>query len=131
VFADAGKPPPNEAELAELWEVDAVSWIRNLRTDTLELMRTLKESGKKIGILSNMAPEFHERLFVPRAAQYRALADVEVISGLVKMYKPERQIYDLTASLLGLPPERLLFLDDTPSNVEAARRYGWQSEIYE
>ena len=97
---------------------------------TLELMRRLKAVGKKVGILSNMSPDFHERLFVPRAAAYRALADAEVISGLVKLYKPEKPIYDLTARRMGLPPERLLFVDDTPSNVEAARRYGWQSETY-
>ncbi len=131
IFADAGLPPPDEASLAELWEVDAVAWIRELRPETLVLMRRLKESGKRIGILSNMAPDFFDRLFVPRAAAYRALADAEVISGLVKLYKPERPIFDLTARLMGLPPERLLFLDDTPANVDAARRYGWQGAVYD
>ena len=74
-----------------------------------------------------------ERLVVeskPLAALREALADAEVISGLVNLYKPEKPIYDLAAQRMGLPPERLLFLDDTPSNVDAARSYGWQSEIY-
>ena len=93
-------------------------------------MRRLKASGKKLGVLSNMSPDFHERLFVPRASAYRALVDAEVISGLENLYKPERPIYDLAATRMELPPERLLFVDDTPSNVEAARRYGWQSEVY-
>ena len=93
-------------------------------------MRMLKAQGKKLGILSNMSPDFHDRLFVPRAAEYRALADVEVISGLEKLYKPERPIYDLTQRRMGLSPERLLFLDDTPVNVNAARSYGWQAEVY-
>ena len=31
---------------------------------------------------------------------------------------------------MGLSPERLLFLDDTPVNVNAARSYGWQAEVY-
>ena len=130
IFVDAGSPPPDAATLVDLWELDAVGWIRDLRPDTLELMRRLKADGTKIGILSNMSPDFHERLFVPRAAAYRALVDVEVISGLVKLYKPEKPIYDLTAQRMGLPPERLLFLDDMSPNVEAARRYGWQSEVY-
>ena len=130
IFTDAGCPPPDAATLADLWELDAVGWIRELRPDTLELMRRLKENGKKIGILSNMSPDFHDRLFVPRAAAYRALADAEVISGLVKLYKPEQPIYDLTARRMGLQPERLLFLDDMLPNVEAARRYGWNSEVY-
>ena len=129
IFADAGVEI-SAADLEELWEIDAVGWIRNLRPETLDLMRMLKAQGKKLGILSNMSPDFHDRLFVPRAADYRALADVEVISGLEKLYKPERPIYDLTQRRMGLSPERLLFLDDTPVNVTAARSYGWQAEVY-
>ena len=129
IFADAGVEI-SAADLEELWEIDAVGWIRNLRPETLDLMRMLKAQGKKLGILSNMSPDFYDRLFVPRAADYRALADVEVISGLEKLYKPERPIYDLTQRRMGLSPERLLFLDDTPVNVHAARSYGWQAEVY-
>lgn len=129
IFADNGKTI-SPAIVDELWKIDAEAWIRDLRTDTLEFMRTLKKAGKKIGILSNMSPDFHERLFVPRAAEYRALADVEVISGLEKLYKPEKPIYDLAASRMGLPPSRLVFFDDTPRNVLAARSYGWHAEVY-
>ena len=129
IFADAGVEI-SAADLEELWEIDAVGWIRNLRPETLDLMRMLKAQGKKLGILSNMSPDFYDRLYVPRAADYRALADVEVISGLEKLYKPERPIYDLTQRRMGLSPERLLFLDDTPVNVNAARSYGWQAEVY-
>lgn len=118
------------AVLADLWEIDAVGWIRDLREDTLGFMRELKGAGFRIGILSNMSPDFHEKLFVPRAAAYRALADAEVISGLEKLYKPERPIYDLAESRMGIPAARLLFLDDTPSNVAAARSYGWRAELY-
>jgi len=129
VFADAGLSL-DPADVEALWEIDAVGWIRDLRPETLELMRRLKGLGKKIGILTNMSDDFYERLFVPRAAAYRVLADAEVVSGLERLYKPERPIYDLMARRLGLPPERLLFLDDTPGNVEAARRYGWRGEVY-
>ena len=129
-FADAGVAV-SEADLEALWEIDAVGWIRTLRADTLALMRALKARGARIGILTNMSPDFHARLFVPRAAAYRELADAEVVSGLEKLYKPERPIYDLMAARMGLPPGRLLFVDDTPANVEAARRYGWQSEVYD
>lgn len=129
VFADAGRVV-SDADLAELWEIDAVGWIRELRPETLSLMQALKMRGKKVGILTNMSPDFHERLFVPRAEAYRALADAEVVSGLEKLYKPERPIYDLMASRLGISPARLLFLDDTSANVTAARAYGWQAELY-
>jgi len=129
IFADAGKEL-TPAMVEELWEIDAVAWIRQLRPDTLELMQALKAGGKKVGILTNMSPDFHERLFVPRAAAYRALADMEVVSGFEKICKPDPAIYALAAERMGLPPGRLLFLDDTPINVLTAKTLGWKAEVY-
>ena len=128
-FADAGATI-GAAQLDVLWELDAADWFRTLRTDTLALMRRLKTSGKKLGVLSNLSPESYERLFVPRCAEYRALLDAEVISGLELLFKPEEPIYRLTERRMGLPPDRLIFLDDTESNVLAARAFGWRAEIY-
>ena len=128
-FADAGATI-GAAQLDVLWELDAADWFRTLRTDTLALMRRLKASGKKLGVLSNLSPESYERLFVPRCAEYRALLDAEVISGLEFLFKPEEPIYRLMERRMGLPPDRLIFLDDTEANVLAARAFGWRAEIY-
>ena len=129
-FADAGVPPPTPEQLETLWELDAAGWVKTLSRETLALMKDLKAMGKKIAILSNMSGDFHERLYVPRCAEYRALADAEIISGLERLVKPERPIYDLAAARLGLEPKDILFLDDTESNVEAARKWGWRSCVY-
>ena len=67
---------------------------------------------------------------MPRCGAYRALADVEVISGLEKLYKPDPAIYRLCEERMGLPPAKLLFFDDYPENVAAARALGWQAEVY-
>ena len=128
-FADAGATITPE-QVDDLWKLDAESWIRTLRADTLALMHRLKAAGKKLGVLSNMSPDFYERLFVPRCAAYRALLDAEVISGLYRLYKPEEPIYRLAESMIGLPPDRLLFLADLEVNVLAARSFGWHSEVY-
>ena len=128
-FADAGATI-DAAQLDVLWKIDAEDWFRTLRTDTLALMRRLKASGKKLGILSNMSPESYERLFVPRCAEYCTLLDAVVISGLEFLFKPEEPIYRLTERRMGLPPARLIFLDDTEANVLAARAFGWRAEIY-
>ena len=128
-FADAGATI-DAAQLDVLWKLDAEDWFRTLRTDTLALMRRLKASGKKLGILSNMSPESYERLFVPRCAEYCTLLDAVVISGLEFLFKPEEPIYRLTERRMGLPPDRLIFLDDTEANVLAARAFGWHAEVY-
>ena len=130
IFADAALPPPTQEQMARLWELDAVCWIKELSVDTLALMKDLKAAGKKIGMLSNMSVDFYERLFVPHCAQYRALVDVEAISGKERMFKPERRIYDLIASRLEVLPSDLLFLDDTESNVVAARKFGWRAHVF-
>jgi nicotinate-nucleotide adenylyltransferase len=129
-FALAGLPPPTAGQLEELWRLDARAWVRELSGETLELMRDLKSMGKRIGILSNMSEDFHRRLFSEACADYRALADAEVISGIERMVKPDRAIYDLAAERMNLAPGQLLFLDDTEANVIAARKFGWRSQIY-
>ena len=130
IFADDGLPRPTDEQMRKIWEFDAVGWVTKLRAETLELMKDCKARGKKVGILSNMSSDFFERLFTVRLAEYREIADVEVISGLVKMCKPDRPIYDYTVEKMGIPPYELLFVDDTEANVRAARSYGWQAELY-
>lgn len=130
VFADAGLPPPSDEQFAEIVRLDKCSWVDDLRADTLELMRALKAAGKKIGILSNQSSDFFHDCYVPACKAYRELADVEVISGLEKIYKPDPAIYRLCEERMGLPPSRLLFFDDCIENVEGARALGWQSIQY-
>ncbi len=129
IFADSGLTI-DEATLDDLYREDASAWVRTLAPVTLALMKRLKAAGKKIGILTNMSEEFFHDFFEPRGAEYLALADAVVVSGLHKMYKPEKPIYDLMVGEIGVEPGKLIFLDDTQKNVDAARRYGWQSELY-
>ena len=48
------------------------------------------------------------------------LFDVVVNSAFVGMRKPEHRIYFYTVDQMGVPVERVLFLDDNRANVEAA-----------
>lgn len=128
IFADNGCQPPDD--MPSLLREDSEGWTR-MNPKALELMRAIKASGRKIGILTNMSRMFYSNYYVKCAAEYRALADVEVVSGLHRLHKPERPIFDLTAERLGLAPGRLLFLDDTQANVDAALSYGWQSELFD
>lgn len=114
---------------SQVYRIDSEGWL-DFSPETLELMRELKAMGKKIGILSNMSAQFYVEYFKPLATAYRELCDSEIISSQHKMTKPDRPIYDLSVKDMGIPAERLLFLDDNIANVEAARRYGWRSEVY-
>ena len=48
-------------------------------------------------------------------------------SHLVKARKPEDAIYAHVERSTGIAPSALLFFDDVPENVEAARRRGWKA----
>lgn len=52
------------------------------------------------------------------------LFDAVVISGEVRMRKPEPQIYRHTADLVGCRPEQCVFVDDLPNNVRGAVEVG-------
>jgi putative hydrolase of the HAD superfamily len=116
---------PHAQTLDRLAEMDYDSWaVPN--PETLAWARELKNAGFKIGILTNMPTNFIP-WFNRAAADFRALADAEVISGAEHIVKPDPAIYALMAKRLELPPESLCFFDDMLPNVEAAQKCGWQS----
>lgn len=45
--------------------------------------------------------------------------------------KPSLQSFQIVAETAFLPPHSMLFLDDVPANVEAARRAGLRAEVFE
>jgi epoxide hydrolase-like predicted phosphatase len=115
----------DEGTSRRIVEADVASFLYpNLRT--LEWMRETKAAGFRIGILTNMSTKFAGRF---RAAfpDFIALADAMVVSGEEKIYKPMREIYDLTAARLGLAPEEICFTDDSEDNCRGAREAGWSA----
>ena len=122
IWADAGITV-SKTDLNRITELDRSSWLyRNERT--LEWMKTLRKEGFRIGILTNMSPEFAP-LFRKYFADYIAQADALVISGEEMLYKPQREIYDLARERMNLAAKNLTFIDDTQVNIEAARAAGW------
>ncbi|MBR2838254.1 MAG: HAD-IA family hydrolase [Kiritimatiellae bacterium] len=126
IWADAGIELPADVR-ARIVAEDLASFLEGSRNlATLEWMRELKARGLKIGILSNMSSDMAARFRVV-FADYVALADATVISGEERMFKPQRRIYELLRSRLGLPARELCFVDDVESNCAGARRAGWSA----
>jgi hypothetical protein len=42
----------------------------------------------------------------------------------------DREFYAVVQNAFGIPPHRLLLIDDTPKNTEGARNAGWQGLPY-
>ena len=53
-----------------------------------------------------------------------------MISGEVGLRKPHAAIYELALDRLGVPADRVLFIDDAEPNVLGARAVGLQSLLH-
>jgi putative hydrolase of the HAD superfamily len=84
--------------------------------------------GLIAGILSNSGPGARE---AERVWGLEEITEHIVYSHEVGLAKPDRAIYELTASRLGVQPREIVFLDDVPANVAAARAAGWRAVLHE
>lgn len=79
----------------------------------------------KIGLLTNVMPgvldALRHRKLVPDVA-YDAVIDSSVVGAI----KPEAKIYELAEAQAGVPPNEILFIDDSRVNLTAAERLGWR-----
>jgi 2-haloacid dehalogenase len=94
--------------------------------ENVALLRRLKAGGARVHALSNFA---HEK-FALAATMHPFLRefDVAVISGHEGVAKPDARIYEILRERTGAGD--LLFVDDSPRNVEAARACGIEAIHY-
>lgn len=86
--------------------------------DMTALVRRAKSAGIKTALLSNSwGNSYPQHLF-------DGMFDVVVISGDVRMRKPEERIYRHTLELLDMEPEQCVFVDDLIHNIEGATALG-------
>ena len=109
----------------------AASDMFALRVDTLPVIAGLQRAGCPIGILSNTCDPHWRQV---TADGYAILTDCFspiVLSHEVGSVKPEEAIYAEAARRAGVAPDRIFFCDDIPAHVAAARRSGWDAEVFE
>jgi putative hydrolase of the HAD superfamily len=94
-----------------------------LCAETVELMADAKAAGLRLGALTNDMTAFHGADWVARQ-EHLKLFDVIVDAGLTGVMKPDPRAFRGGTEALGLPAERIVYLDDMPWNVEAARQAG-------
>ena len=80
-------------------------------------------------LLSN-TNALHAPQFLRQFARVLEPFDARVLSHEVGVRKPDARIYEHCRRLAGRPAVECLFIDDLPSNVEAARACGWQGLVY-
>jgi putative hydrolase of the HAD superfamily len=97
-----------------------------LRPGMLELISDVKRADHKFGILTNELELFHGRdwvLNIPFADKI----DVIVDATHTHILKPDPGAYALALEALGLPADKVVFVDDQPHNVAGGSAMGIRS----
>ena len=130
VVVEAGLPDTRTAMRA-VRKAQRDAWWAHVDETVLALVDDSRAfaqaTGRRLmmGLLSNSAPE-HE----PHVGRFAGRFDAACFSHRTGLRKPDPAAYHLACAALETPPERVLFLDDKPRNVDAARALGLQAEIF-
>lgn len=82
----------------------------------------------RTAFLSNSFVGAREREHAARG--FGDMADLIVYSHEVSVAKPDPRIYAITCERLGVKPTEMVFLDDWPANVAAARDFGIHGVLF-
>jgi putative hydrolase of the HAD superfamily len=115
---------------AEDWKstLDAIRHSLVEKTDTVNLIRALQRRGVSLYCLSNMPVDVYSHLKVQHTF-WDAFSGI-VISGEVKMMKPEPEVFAHLLTTFGLRANESVFIDDLAANVEAAKQTGMQAILF-
>lgn len=105
------------------------TWPQNMKPieGMVELIKELKYAGYPCYLLSNFNPQFEELRPHSPALQ---LMDGEVVSYLINMLKPDREIFEYTAEKFGILPSETLFIDDNQANIDASIEAGFLGHLF-
>lgn len=137
---DGGRPfDEAAAELSEKFPAYAAliqAWgdrFGETITDPVEgvhaIVEELDARGVPLFAITNFSADFWRPFIERERAFFSRFQDV-VVSGEVKLLKPDPAIYYLALHRFGLKPREALFVDDRQINVEAAEAVGMQGHLF-
>lgn len=92
------------------------------------LINELKESGIRIGMLSNIDDRYTKLI---RDFGFYEPFDPCLLSCEMGLEKPDPKAYELLLKTIDLPAEEIVFIDDKQENVEAAKKVGIDAILFE
>lgn len=132
-FADAVKELsgrfPHHAHLIRAYDECWVESIGGAIQPTVDILESLKQAGYPLYALSNWSEEKF-RLIRPRHTFLDWFDDI-LVSGAVKLAKPDPRIFAAFLERIGRSAEECVFIDDSQSNIGAAARLGFRTIYFE
>ena len=120
---------PDWSDELSIWRDRWIEMVCPAIDQSVRLLRALRRTGHPVFALSNFGAQTLEmaQLEYPFLEEF----DQRYISGELGVIKPNPAIYQLLEDGCGVSPASLLFVDDRPENVAAARARGWQTHLFE
>ena len=94
-----------------------------------EWLKSLKDRGCSVFLLTNYSDWMFDYHF-KNEFSFTNFVDGMIVSGKVKLLKPDRAIYEALMNKYGLKPEECVFFDDRLENVEGARKCGINAIVF-
>ena len=116
---------PDHAELIALWESGWESMLGDAIAETVAILEELKARGLRLYALTNWSYETFP--IARRRFDFLDWFQDIVVSGEVKLAKPDPRIFDLACTRCQLAPGSTVYIDDAPRNVDAARALGFHA----
>jgi putative hydrolase of the HAD superfamily len=123
----SGGGVPTTEKIRALIEEDTAGWTQ-INEPVVAWAQSLQSAGVRTGILSNMPRDILERI-VDRF-EWIVAFEAKIFSCDLGVIKPESEIYRACLDTLGLEGSKVLFLDDSPENVEGAMRAGIRTVLF-
>lgn len=120
---------PQYSDLIQAYYDNWTDSIGDYFSGTVEIMKRLKKAGYPLFGLSNWSAETFP--IAREKYDFFNLLDDIVISGEVGMIKPEPEIFELLLEKIGKPANECLFIDDSMTNIEQARKMGFITVHFE
>ncbi len=116
--------------LAKVFNVESFDWAQYYLSTVEPIpeaheLATWAAEHYRVGLLTNVMPGLVEEMI---RRQLIPIIDYDVIidSSVVKAIKPEPKIFEIAGEKANVPPEQILFVDDSRSNLMAAEKLGWR-----
>jgi 2-haloacid dehalogenase len=120
---------PAYAELISAWGDRFGETISDPVPGVHSLVEELDAKGVPLFAITNFSADFWAPFHERELAFFSRFRDI-VVSGQVKLLKPDPAIYFLALDRFGLRAAEALFIDDREINVEGARAVGMHAHLF-
>jgi len=119
---------PHYAGLIEAYFENWEDSITGAIEGTVNILKILKQKGYPLFGLSNWSTETYPR--VCKKYPFFDLFDDILLSGEVKLIKPDQAIFNLLLTKIGYAAPDCLLIDDSKPNIDTANKLGFVSILF-